>query len=305
MVDGASDNITRGQFAPGVKVRHKAGAIRAFQIGAFTAQGFRQQEVARLRVEQGGGVKLIKFEIRHPAAGAPGHRDTVSGGNVRVSGVLIHLGGAARSQHNSLRLTGFHLFSIPVPDPCAYHATRAGQANLVGDNQVNGITSLKNPNIRMAQRFTDQRGFHFFASRIRCVEDAAVAVAAFASQVVALFTVGLNLRIKQYALVDKPLNAMTGVAGDKLRGVRIHDPGPGNQRIFNVGCDTVCLIEHGSNAALSIKRGTFTYRPFTQNDNVLMLGQAQRQRETGSAAADDQYITMEFRCCVHDCCLIY
>ena len=38
---------------------------------------------------------------------------------------------------------------------------------------------------------------------------------------------------------------------------------------------------------------------------LLMLGQAQRQRETGSTAADDQYITMEFRCCVHDCCLIY
>ena len=196
MIDGAGNDVTRGQFTPGVKVRHKAGAIRAFQIRAFTAQGFRQQEVARLGMEQGGGVKLIKLEVRHPAASAPGHRDTVSGGNVRVRGVLIHLGGAARRQYHSLRPAGFHLLFISVPDPGAHHATRAGQANLVRDNQVNGIASLENPNIRMVQRFTDQRGFHFFSGGIRCVQDAAVAMAAFASQVVALFTVGLNLSIE-------------------------------------------------------------------------------------------------------------
>ena len=141
-------------------------------------------------------MKLIKLEVCHPAACAPGHCDTVSGGNVRVRGVLIHLGGAARRQYHSLRPAGFHLLFISVPDPGAHHATRAGQANLVRDNQVNGIASLENPNIRMVQRFTDQRGFHFFSGGIRCVQDAAVAMAAFASQVVALFTVGLNLSIE-------------------------------------------------------------------------------------------------------------
>ena len=67
---------------------------------------------------------------------------------------------------------------------------------------------------------------------------------------------------------------MAGIAGDKLCGVRIHDPGPGNQRIVDVGGNAVCLIKHGGNPALGIKRGTLAYRPFTQNDNVLMLGQA-------------------------------
>ena len=196
MVDGAGNDIARGQFATGVKVRHKAGAVRAFQIGAFAAQGFRQQEVARLRMEQGGWVKLIELKVRHPAAGAPGHRDTVSGGNVRVRGVLIHFRGAARGQHHSLRLAGFHLLFIAVPHPGAHHATRARQANLVGDNQINGIASFKHPNIRMAQRLADQRGLHFFSGGIRCVQDAAVAMTAFARQMVALFTVGLNLRIE-------------------------------------------------------------------------------------------------------------
>ena len=98
---------------------------------------------------------------------------------------------------------------------------------------------------------------------------------------------------------------MAGIAGNELCGVRIHDPGAGNQRIFYVRRYAVGLVKHGGNAALGIKCGTFTNRSFAQNDNVLMLGQAQRQRETGSAATDDQDITMEFRCCVHDCCLIY
>lgn len=48
----------------------------------------------------------------------------------------------------------------------------------------------------MAQRLADQRGLHFFSGGIRCVQDAAVAMAAFARQVIALFTVGLNLRIE-------------------------------------------------------------------------------------------------------------
>jgi hypothetical protein len=40
MIDGAGDDIARGQLAALVKVRHKPGAVRAFQVGAFAAQRF-------------------------------------------------------------------------------------------------------------------------------------------------------------------------------------------------------------------------------------------------------------------------
>lgn len=50
MVDGAGDDIARGQLAALVKVRHKAGAIRAFKVGAFAAQRFSKQEITRLGV---------------------------------------------------------------------------------------------------------------------------------------------------------------------------------------------------------------------------------------------------------------
>ena len=41
MVDGAGDDIARGQFAAFVEVRHKAATVRPFQQRAFAAQGFR------------------------------------------------------------------------------------------------------------------------------------------------------------------------------------------------------------------------------------------------------------------------
>ena len=50
MVDGAGDDIARGQLAALVKVRHKAGAVRAFKVGAFAAQRFSKQEITRLGV---------------------------------------------------------------------------------------------------------------------------------------------------------------------------------------------------------------------------------------------------------------
>ncbi|CTA24921.1 Uncharacterised protein [Shigella sonnei] len=41
MVNGAGDNIARGQFAALIKIGHKTRAIRALEISAFAAQCFR------------------------------------------------------------------------------------------------------------------------------------------------------------------------------------------------------------------------------------------------------------------------
>lgn len=37
MVDGAGDDIARGQFAAWVDIRHKAAAVRALQVSPFAA----------------------------------------------------------------------------------------------------------------------------------------------------------------------------------------------------------------------------------------------------------------------------
>ncbi|MOA42102.1 hypothetical protein D3C78_1641280 [compost metagenome] len=79
VVDGSRNDVPWCQFAARVKIGHKAAAIRALQIGTFTAQRFGQQEVTRLRMEQTGRVELIEFKVGDPATCAPGHGDPVAG----------------------------------------------------------------------------------------------------------------------------------------------------------------------------------------------------------------------------------
>ena len=49
---------------------------------------------------QAGGVELVELEVGHPAAGAPGHGDTVAAGAIRVAGIQVGLAGAAGGEHN-------------------------------------------------------------------------------------------------------------------------------------------------------------------------------------------------------------
>ena len=47
-----------------------------------------------------GGVKLIELQVGHPAPRAPGDRDAVATGTVRVRGVAIGLAGAPGCEHD-------------------------------------------------------------------------------------------------------------------------------------------------------------------------------------------------------------
>jgi hypothetical protein len=49
-------------------------------------------------------MKLIELKIRHPAAGAPGHGDTVAAGSIRVAGIEIGLARSTRGQYHAAGL---------------------------------------------------------------------------------------------------------------------------------------------------------------------------------------------------------
>ncbi len=115
----------------------------------------------------------------------------------------------------------------------------------------------------MSKGFIDQRCLYRFAGSVGGVKNASMAVPPFASEMVALFSIGLDLGVKQHALIDKPLYARSGVAGDEGDRMAIAESRAGDQRIFNMGFDTVRLIEDGGNPALRIERRTFADRPFT------------------------------------------
>ncbi|VTN58567.1 Uncharacterised protein [Klebsiella pneumoniae] len=79
----------------------------------------------------------------------------------------------------------------------------------------------------------------------------------------------------------------------------------GDEGIFDMGFNTVRLIEDGGNPSLGVERRTFADRPFTQHGHRTVLSQAQGKGKTGSAAADNQHITREVRSGIHCLCLIY
>ena len=90
VVNGTGDNIARSQFATLVKIGHEARAVRALQVCAFATQRLGQQEIARLRMIQRRGVKLVKFKIGDTTSRAPGHCNPIPRGDIRIGGVLIH-----------------------------------------------------------------------------------------------------------------------------------------------------------------------------------------------------------------------
>lgn len=146
-------------------------------------------------------------------------------------------------------MAGFDGFFITIPDPCANYPARARQADFIGDDQVHGVATFQHLNVGMILRLADQRGFNLFAGGISRMQDASMAMAAFAGQVITLFTIGLNLRIKQNALINEPLDARSGVAGDELNCMAIAQSRAGNQRILDVRIDTVGFIKNSGNAS--------------------------------------------------------
>ena len=105
----------------------------------------------------------------------------------------------------------------------------------------------------MVNGLTHQGIFDFAPGSIGGVQNASMAVSAFARQMITLFSVCLHLSIKQHALIDKPLHAVFSVAGDKRYGLTVANSGAGNQRVINVRFNAVRFIENGGDSALRIE----------------------------------------------------
>ena len=99
VVDGAGDDIARGQFLTWVEARHEAlaaarNARRQLQVSALAAHGLGNEEVLDLQIVKAGRVELHEFHVGDAAARAPGHGDAVSGRAARGGAEQI---GAART----------------------------------------------------------------------------------------------------------------------------------------------------------------------------------------------------------------
>jgi hypothetical protein len=184
VVDGAGDDVARGQFGPLVKAVHEAVAVRQQEAPAFPTQGLADQEGPGLGVVEAGRVELHEFHVAHPATGAPGHGNAIARGDIRVAGVEIDLAGAARGDHHETGQQGLDLAAGIIEDIGAETAVHPAIQFAPAD-EVHGDVPLQDPNVGAGADLTLKGGLHLPARGVGGVDDAAMGMAALAGEVVA------------------------------------------------------------------------------------------------------------------------
>ncbi len=204
------------------------------------------------------------------AAGAPGHRDAVAGGGVGIGGVQVDLAGAAGGQHRVLGLEGQHLAGLDV----LHVQAEAARWTIFGPSLSEVMTSIaqwcfEQRDVRMRAHLLFQRHLHRVAGGVGGVDDAALAVAAFAGQVEAQF--GAGVAGERHALLDQPFDRFAAVFDDEAGGAFVAQAGAGDQGVGDVLVVAVAGVEHGGDAALGPVAGAVEQRAFGNDGNLAGL----------------------------------
>ena len=147
---------------------------------------------------------------------------------------------------------------------------------------------LEQRDVRMLRTRSFSVRDHRVAGGVGGVDDAALAVAAFARQVEAQFG-GLVPR-ERHALLDQPFDRLAPVLDDEARGRLVAQAGAGDQGVVDVLVDAVARIEHGGDAALRPVAGAVADGALGDDGDAPRLRQVQGDGQAGQAAADDCYV---------------
>ncbi|MNZ42564.1 hypothetical protein D3C78_601410 [compost metagenome] len=295
MVDGPGHDVARSQFFAWVEARHEAFTIGQAQQGAFAAQGFGDQEALGLRMVEAGGMELVEFQIGNPTAGAPGHGDAIAAGTIGVAGIQVDLGGATGGKHGKARPEGVHLTTVAVQHVGA-QAPRAGQAQAPLGNQVDRHSLLKQFDVGAFAGLLQQRGENGCARGIGGMDDAPVAVPAFAGQVkfeAAIVNAGVLIAGKGHALFDQPLNGFAAVLDGESHGIFVAQPAAGIESVLDMGLHGIGVVQYRGHATLGPESRAIGQVALAQYGDAQVGGKVECQAETGGTAADHQDIMLE------------
>src|SRR3954469_12775220 len=99
-IDCPGHYVARRKFRALVVRGHEAGTVRKPKNSTFSPDGFGDQEGFGMGVIEASWVKLDEFHVLDAAAGAPAHRDTISGRRVGIRRIEIDFSGSARRQND-------------------------------------------------------------------------------------------------------------------------------------------------------------------------------------------------------------
>ena len=138
-----------------------------------------------MRVVKTSRVELDEFHVGDAAACAPAHGDAVAGGGVGGGGVQINLACSACGQHRILCGDGNDFAAQAIQCICAVAAIVIFSHLFAGD-EIDGNILFQQGNIWMRARLFGNSLLHGPASCVGGMDDAAMAMSAFAREMVTI-----------------------------------------------------------------------------------------------------------------------
>ena len=231
-------------------------------------------------------MKLDELHVGDPAAGAPGHRDAVAGRSVGITGVEIHLGGAAGGEHHFLRAQDID------PLIAAVEGVQADAA-LIALNQVDRDMLVKELNVVTFGNVRFQGLLQGPAGCIGGVYHAAFAVPPFAGEVKPAAADFLLIPGKRHTEIGEPLDTFAPRGRGELDHFRIAQSGAGHQGVLHVLLDAVVGLQHRRYATLGPVTGMLFAGGFRQYRDRQLARQVQGGGKAGCAGADDDHVVAE------------
>ena len=252
IVDGAGDDVARGEFAARIVLVHEARAVGQAQQAAFTTYGLGDEKGLGLWVIKTGRMELNELHVRDAAAGAPCHGNAVAGAGIGVGGVKIGLACAAGSEDGVAGPDGNDMSGIDI-EYVGTPATLAFEAKFGARDEIDPDVIFEYGDVGVFAHFFRQSLLHGGASGISSVDDAAVTMPAFAREVEA--EIGLFVAGKWDTLGDQPAYRRGAVLDDVARGSLVAEACTGVKRVPDMGLDRIGIVEYGGNPTLSPCRG--------------------------------------------------
>ena len=141
-------------------------------------------------------------------------------------------------------------------------------------------------------RMLGGRGFQRLANRpaggVGDVDDAAVAVAAFAGQVESAILAG-----ERNAEVDQPGDGGGRMLHHMLDDLAVVEPRPGDHRIVDVRFEAVAFLEYGGDPTLGPGAGAVAERSLGDHRDPVMLRKVQRRGEAGRPRSDNEDVGLD------------
>ena len=291
-VDRPGDNVARSEFPLRMMLLHEASALCIEQNAAFAAHGLRDEKRLGLGMVKAGRMELDELHVRNQRPGAPCHRHSVAGGDIRIRGIEIDLTASAGCEHVDIASQSLHLTAALVEHIHAHTAVLHRITKFSRGQEINRHVILQNRDIRMRGDLSDKGSLDLEPGEILEVQHPSLGMPALAGEIEFTNAVLEFPFVEVHPELHEFLNAGRPFRDDGAHHVLVAKTRARNQRVANVEVEGIFLAHHTSHSALCPCRIRIRQHPLGHERYGTLLCRLQREREPGYSAANDDEIKL-------------